>query len=153
MEKLEFNFLRYFPTLAAVYASSCIKGDFTSHHFRHTINTLLNEGGLSDLLQTEWFGRIIPGDTKACQHTSREKRAFILHDDIKKGMVGDQLAEQIKVVPVNVRDAILKARIQVVHNVGTGICIHNFSQAPCERDRLCSADSKDYMWAKDNKGG
>lgn len=67
-------------------------------------------------------------------------------------LVGCQLVEQIKRVPVNVQDAILKARIQAVHDVGTGICIHNFSQTPCERHLQCSADCKDYMWVKDDKG-
>jgi len=146
------TFLRYFPALAAEYASNSIEVDFTSHHFRHTLNTLLDEGGLSDLLQTEWFGRTNPRDTKAYQHTSREKRALMLREDIKKGLVGGQLAEQIKVAPVEVQDAMLKARIRAVHDVGTGICIHNFSQTPCERHLQCSADCKDYVWAKDDKG-
>ncbi len=146
------TFLRYFPALADEYASSSVEVDFTSHHFRHTLNTLLDEGGLSDLLQTEWFGRTNPRDTKAYQHTSREKRALMLREDIKKGLVGGQLAEQIKVVPVNVQDVVLEARIQAVHDVGTGICIHNFSQTPCERHLQCSADCKDYVWAKDDKG-
>ncbi|HFG1810878.1 TPA: integrase [Vibrio cholerae] len=145
------TFLRYFPALAAEYASSSIEVDFTSHHFRHTLNTLLDEGGLSDLLQTEWFGRTNPRDTKAYQHTSREKRALMLREDIKKGLVGGLLAEQVKVVPVEVQDAILKARIQAVHDVGTGICVHNFSQTPCERHLQCSADCKDYVWIKDDK--
>src|SRR5699024_9372905 len=73
-------------------------------------------------------------------------------EDIKKGLVGGQLAEQIKVVPVEVQDAILKARIQAVHDVGTGICIHNFSQTHCERHLQCSADCKDYVWVKGDKG-
>lgn len=146
------TFLRYFPALAAEYAFSNIEVDFTSHHFRHTLNTLLDEGGLSDLLQTEWFGRTNPRDTKAYQHTSREKRALMLREDINKGLIGGQLADQIKVAPVEVQDAILKARIQAVHDVGTGICIHNFSQTPCERHLQCSADCKDYVWAKDDKG-
>ena len=146
------TFLRYFPALAAEYASSSIEVDFTSHHFRHTLNTLLDEGGLSDLMQTEWFGRTNLRDTKAYQHTSREKRALMLRADVKKGLVGGQLAERIKVVPLEVQDAILKARIQAVHDVGTGICIHNFSQTPCERHLQCSADCKDYVWAKDDKG-
>lgn len=146
------TFLRYFHALADEYASNSIEVDFSSHHFRHTLNTLLDEGGLSDLLQTEWFGRTNPRDTKAYQHVSREKQALMLREDIKKGLVGGQLAEQIKVVPVNVQDAILKARVQAVHDVGTGICIHNFSQTPCERHLQCSADCKDYVWAKDDKG-
>ncbi|ENE0620206.1 TPA: integrase [Escherichia coli] len=146
------TFLRYFPDLAAEYASASVEVDFTSHHFRHTLNTLLDEGGLSDLLQTEWFGRTNSRDTKAYQHTSREKRALMLRQDIKKGLVGGQIAEQIQAIPVDVQDVFLKARVQAVHDVGTGICIHNFSQTPCERHLQCSADCKDYVWAKGDAG-
>lgn len=145
-------FLRYLPDLVAEYTSKHIDVEFTSHHFRHTLNTLLDEGGLSDLLQTEWFGRTNPRDTKAYQHTSPEKRVLMLRRDIKEGLVGGQLAEQIKAVPVQLQDAVLKARVQAVHDVGTGICIHNFSQTPCERHLQCSADCKDYVWVKDDKG-
>ncbi len=146
------RFLRYFPDLAREYASTAIEVDFTSHHFRHTLNTLLDEGGLSDLLQTEWFGRSNPRDTKAYQHTSREKRALMLREDIKMGLVGGHIAEQLKIVPVGVQEAFLKARVNAVHDVGTGICIHNFAQTPCERHLQCSADCVDYVWVKEDSG-
>jgi len=146
------TFLRSFPDLAQEYAHTSIDVDFTSHHFRHTLNTLLDEGGLSDLLQTEWFGRSNPKDTKAYQHTSREKRALMLREDIKKGNVSGKLVEQVVALPINVQDAVLKARVNAVHDVGTGICVHNFSQTPCERHLQCSADCNDYVWAKDDKG-
>jgi len=146
------TFLRYFPALAAEYASSSIDVDFTSHHFRHTLNTLLDEGGLSDLLQTEWFGRSNPRDTKAYQHTSREKRALLLREDIKAGKVGGRLPEQIKVIPIHLQDAVLAARVHAVHDVGTGICVHNFVQTPCDRHLQCSADCDDYVWAKADEG-
>ena len=144
------TFLRYFPKLSEEYASKYTEVDFTSHKFRHTMNTLLDEGGLSDLLQTEWFGRSNPRDTKAYQHTSPEKKALMLREDIKNGTIGGKLAEQIKVMPINYQDAVLKARIKAVHDVGTGLCIHNFSQMPCERHLQCSADCKDYVWVKDD---
>ena len=144
------TFLRYFPGLSKEYASKYTEVDFTSHQFRHTMNTLLDEGGLSDLLQTEWFGRSNPRDTKAYQHTSPEKKALMLREDIKNGTVGGKLAEQIKVMPIDYQDGVLKARISAVHDVGTGFCIHNFSQMPCERHLQCSADCKDYVWVKDD---
>lgn len=146
------TFLRYFPELATKYASSSLDVDFTSHHFRHTLNTLLDEGGLSDLLQTEWFGRSNSRDTKAYQHTSREKRALMLRADIKDGKVGGRLAEQIKLLPIGIQDAVLSARVNAVHDVGPGICVHNFVQTPCERHLQCSADCNDYVWAKGDEG-
>ncbi|EFU0690611.1 integrase, partial [Escherichia coli] len=78
--------------------------------------------------------------------------ALMLRQDIKKGLVGGQITDQIQAVPVDVQDAFLKARVQAVHDVGTGICIHNFSQTPCERHLQCSADCKDYVWAKGDAG-
>ncbi len=145
------TFLRYFPDLAKEFASSSIEVDFTSHGFRHTMNTLLDEGGLSDLLQTEWFGRSNPRDTKAYQHTSRGKRALMLREDIKKGRAGGKLAETVQNLPIDTQEAVLKARVQAVHDVGPGVCVHNFSQTPCERHLQCSAECDDYVWAKDDK--
>ena len=146
------TFLRYLPELAAEYASSSIEVDFTSHHFRHTLNTLLDEGGLSDLLQTEWFGRSNSRDTKAYQHTSREKRALLLRADIKAGKVGGRLAEQARNMPIDLQDAFLSARINAVHDVGTGLCAHNFAQTSCARHLQCSANCDDYVWAKGDEG-
>ena len=146
------TFLRYLPELAKEFTKKKLKVDFTSHHFRHSLNTLLDEGGLSDVMQTEWFGRANPNDTKAYQHMSREKRVLMLREDIKKGRIGGQLVEQINSVPVTVQDAILSARINAAQDVGTGMCIHHYSQTPCGRHLECSADCKDYLWIKDDEG-
>ncbi len=146
------TFLRYFEDLTREYASSAVEADFNSHSFRHTLNTLLDEGGLSELLQTEWFGRKNPRDTKAYQHTSREKRALLLREDIKKGLIGGQIVEQLSYVPVGFQEAYLKARVNAVHDVGAGLCVHNFAQTPCERHLQCSADCKDYVWVKNDQG-
>ncbi len=146
------TFLRYFPQLALKYASSSMEVDFTSHHFRHTLNTLLDEGGLSDLLQTEWFGRSNANDTKAYQHTSREKRALMLRADIKAGKVEGRLVDQLRLLPVSIQDAVIAARINAVHDVGTGICIHVHAQNPCTRHLQCSADCNDYVWVKNDEG-
>ena len=122
------TFLRYLDDLVSKYASSSINSNFTSHHFRHTLNTLLDEGGLSDLLQTEWFGRKNPRDTKAYQHTSREKRALMLQEDIKKGRVGGHIVEKLKSIPITVHDAFLKAKVNAVRRIR--YLVHNFVQTP-----------------------
>ena len=145
------TFFRYLDDLVKEYVGIENFPDFTTHDFRHTLNTMLDEGGLSDLLQTEWFGRSNPGDTKAYQHTSPEKKALIIREQLKNGEAGGMLAEQIFNLPIGIQDAVLEARVQAVHDVGTGLCIHNFSQLPCERHLQCSADCKDYVWIKDDK--
>ena len=145
------TFLRYIDDLVEEYAGLEDVPEFTTHAFRHTLNTMLDEGGLSDLLQTEWFGRSDPNDTKAYQHTSPEKKALIIREKLKNGEAGGMLAEQIFNLPIEIQDAVLAARVQAVHDVGTGLCTHNFSQLPCERHLQCSAECKDYVWVKDDK--
>ncbi|MDK2129287.1 integrase [Acinetobacter baumannii] len=145
------TFLRYIDDLVAEYVGLEDIPEFTTHDFRHTLNTMLDEGGLSDLLQTEWFGRSDPNDTKAYQHTSPEKKALMIREQLKNGEAGGILAEQIFNLPIEIQDAVLAARVQAVHDVGTGLCTHNFSQLPCERHLQCSAECKDYVWIKDDK--
>jgi len=145
------TFLRYIDDLVIKYVGLEDIPEFTTHDFRHTLNTMLDEGGLSDLLQTKWFGRSDPNDTKAYQHTSPEKKALMIREQLKNGEAGGVLAEQIFNLPINVQEAVLAARVQAVHDVGTGLCIHNFSQLPCERHLQCSAECRDYVWIKDDK--
>ncbi|WP_313659385.1 integrase [Acinetobacter variabilis] len=145
------TFLRYIDNLITEFVGLEDIPEFTTHDFRHTLNTMLDEGGLSDLLQTKWFGRSDSKDTKAYQHTSPEKKALIIREQLKNGEAGGILAEQIINLPISIQDAVLEARVQAVHDVGTGLCIHNFSQLPCERHLQCSADCKDYVWVKDDK--
>lgn len=146
------TFMKYLPALAEEYANSALIDTFTSHDFRHTINTLLDEGGLSDLLQTEWFMRSNPRDTKAYQNTSRQKRALMVREDLKSGKANGRLADQVRNKPVGVQDAILQARVRAVHDVGPGMCVHDFAQTSCERHLQCSADCKDYVWVDDDEG-
>lgn len=75
----------------------------------------------------------------------------MIREQLKNGEAGGVLAEQIFNLPINVQEAVLAARVQAVHDVGTGLCIHNFSQLPCERHLQCSAECRDYVWIKDDK--
>lgn len=144
---------RRLPEVAAEYAPEVSSQmDFNSHAFRHTMNHLLDEGGLSELIQTTWFGRSNPRDTKAYQHTSREKRLAMVLEELRTGQAGGKLAEDLEYIPVDKREAYLAAKVGAVHDVGTGVCVHDFAQTPCERHLQCQADCEDYVWAKDDKG-
>lgn len=145
------TFLRdHLEPLAAEYCGSNVKSDFSSHDFRHTINTLLNDGGMSDFVQTKWFGRKYANDTKAYQHTSREKRALIHQEKIRQGRIGGVVADNYIKLPVDYKEAYLKAKITGVHELGTGICTRNLSQSPCPNHLECHAKCSDFSWEKDN---
>jgi integrase len=123
-----------------------------SHAFRHTLNNWLDEGGMSDTAQTKWFGRRNAADTRAYQHTSPAKAALEVHQDLKNGNIVGPVADQLEYIPVSLRDAYVKARVRAVHDVGPGVCFHDFSQMPCERSMQCTADCGDYHWRRDDPG-
>ena len=140
------------PKLAEQFAPDVAATlDFTSHNFRHTINTLLDEGGLPDLLQTKWFGRSTPRDTKAYQHTSRERRVLEIRAALQNGTAEGRIAQALKRIPALLHEAYLAAQIDAVHDVGTGFCVHKFVQTPCPRHLQCSADCNDYVWISNDE--
>lgn len=121
-----------------------------THAFRHTLNTLLDEGGLSDTLQSSWFGRKNPKDTKAYQHTSPEKKAIIFKQKLIDGGISGPLSSTIKKMPVKKAETYLNAKIKAVHDVGPGKCINSWSQSPCNKHLECQADCSSYYWEKDD---
>ena len=134
--------------LVREYVSSELTLKLTSHQFRHTINTLADEGGLNELMQTSWFDRSNPRDTKYYQHTSPAAKALIYREKIKLGEVGGPIAEEYQMVKVEHRDAFLEARVQGVHYLGPGMCTHSFSQHPCPKHLECQSACGEYSWDK-----
>ncbi|MGF6296070.1 integrase [Paraburkholderia youngii] len=119
-----------------------------SHGFRHFLNHLLDEGGAPDLVQTKWFGRKHAADTKAYQHLMPAQKAAKVVADIMDGHVSGAVAEMAKVLPVEVARTFLVARIHAVHDVGPGMCIHDFQMAPCPRHLQCTVNCDEYVWLK-----
>ena len=122
--------------------------ELKSHGFRHFLNNLLDEGGAPDLVQTEWFGRTHEADTAAYQHMSPVQRAKKFKEDLQDGLVDGPIIHVLKHVPVTYREAFVEARVQAVHDVGLGLCIHDFSQHPCKKHMQCSANCSDLHWLK-----
>ena len=119
-----------------------------SHGFRHFLNHLLDEGGAPDLVQTKWFGRKHAADTKAYQHLTPAQKAAKVVADIMDGQVGGAVTEIAKVLPVEVAHTFLAARIHAVHDVGPGMCIHDFQMSPCPRHLQCTVNCDEYIWLK-----
>jgi hypothetical protein len=119
-----------------------------SHGFRHFLNHLLDEGGAPDLVQTKWFGRKHAADTRAYQHLTPAQKAAKVAADIMDGHVAGAVTEIVKVLPVEVAHTFLAARIHAVHDVGPGMCIHDFQMAPCPRHLQCTVHCDEYIWLK-----
>ncbi|MGO4413946.1 integrase [Cupriavidus sp. KB_39] len=117
-----------------------------SHGLRHFLNHLLDEGGAPDLVQTKWFGRKHAADTKAYQHLTYAQRSAKVIEEIMGGRMQGQVAEQIKALPAEMTRTFLAARIHAIHDVGPGMCIHDFQLSPCERHLQCTANCEDFLW-------
>lgn len=149
-EKKEVKVLSVFDKYFS--AEEAGKYSTNSHAFRHTLNTLLDDGGMTDTAQTLWFGRKSPSDTKSYQHTSPAKAALMFREDLLKGKVSGPIAEQLKKIPLSLQQTYLTAKVKVVFDIGTGSCTHDLAQDPCIRNLQCSAKCEDFHWRKDASG-
>ncbi|CAE6830827.1 hypothetical protein R69746_06492 [Paraburkholderia aspalathi] len=132
----------------AVLDSRGGKINLRSHGFRHFLNHLLDEGGASDLVQTKWFGRKYEADTRAYQHLTLSQKAVRVVADIEDGRVGGIVPEMAKALPVEMAHTFLTARVQAVHDVGPGMCIHDFQMAPCPKHLQCTVNCDEFIWLK-----
>ncbi|AZG15239.1 integrase [Cupriavidus pauculus] len=119
-----------------------------SHGLRHFLNHLLDEGGAPDLVQTKWFGRQHEADTRAYQHLTAAQRAAQVVNEVLEDKLAGSIVEVAKALPLEVAKTFLTARIQAVHDVGPGLCVHDFQMSPCERHLQCTAKCEDYLWIK-----
>ena len=121
-----------------------------SHAFRHWLNDLLDRGGLSDVEQAVYFGRLNPKDNRAYQHKTPGDRVRQARKDLKGGSLLGPVADLIARLPVDRQDIILAARVQAVHVVPGGACFHQFSQSPCPNQMACTDGCGDFHWQTDD---
>jgi hypothetical protein len=146
------TFFRYIDELTDKYCSSYFDQDFTSHIFRHTLNDALDKGGLSDVMQSEFFGRKYDADTKSYQHSSPQYRALQLREKIKSGQVGGAVAELAMNLPVDKQELYLNSEVRALHDVGLGMCLHVWSHGPCEKHLECCGGCGKLAWLKGLEG-
>ena len=105
------------------------KHKVNTHRFRHTLNTLLQRGGMSDVLQTEWFGRKKESDTKAYQHMTPAERAWATYQLTGGRHTGDYAPLHY----ANREEAAEIINQNPVIDVGPGWCQHDWRNQPCPR--------------------
>jgi len=120
--------------------------EIRSHGFRHFLNHLLDEGGAPDLVQTKWFGRKYAADTKAYQHMTAVERSAQVVSEVMGGRMRGAVPDIASALPADRAQTFLAARIHAVHDVGAGMCLHDFQMSPCPRHLQCTADCNDYVW-------
>lgn len=142
------KFLLQLEALCVEFASSKLDQKFTSHDFRHTMNDALDRGGLPEVMQTEFFGRKNPVDTKAYHHTSPERRVLEVREMIRLGQLGGAIAERTMNLPEDKREAYVTSKVRAVHDLGIGMCFHAWQMGPCERHQQCDTGCNQLGWMK-----
>ncbi len=113
-----------------------------SHRFRHTLNTILQRGGMSDALQTEWFARKNPSDSKAYQHMTPAEKAYAAHISTAKRFNAQPSPPEA--VPRG--EATTFAQNMVVLDLGLGLCRHDWRNRPCGRYEEMSLAPESLVW-------
>ncbi|MBK1680756.1 hypothetical protein [Rhodocyclus tenuis] len=126
------------------YFSGQEEADFriNSHRFRHTLNTILQRGGMSDALQTEWFARKNPSDTRAYQHMTAAEKAHAAHRATANRF--DTQPPPLKLFQR--QEAIAAAAQRAVLDLGLGYCQHDWRNRPCARYTEISLGPDALVW-------
>lgn len=108
----------------------------TSHQARHLLNTIANQGGLSQELIAKWSGRADPKQNRVYNHmTEWEMVAKAEALDTSLTLFGPK-GEISQHVPVTTQEVNLMER-GAMHVSVWGVCSHDFIMSPCEKFRDC----------------
>lgn len=110
----------------------------TSHKFRHWLNTMAEDGGMSELEMARWFGRKDIGQNIAYKHMTGLQLATSIHEKRMQGSVKGPVTE----AAMKIRNPIRKAEFVVsstvtAHITDIGVCEHNWAALPCDKHREC----------------
>jgi hypothetical protein len=110
---------------------------FRSHQARHRLNTLSEFGGMTDIEQMKLFGRRTASQNHTYKHGTVARRKDQLVKAVLGGEVHGSVARIAQNLPVEDREAFIRAVIGYVHVTPFGICIHDFAALPCQEDHQC----------------
>lgn len=109
----------------------------TTHQFRHYLNTLAQAGGMSQLDIAKWSGRKDVRQNAAYDHVSADELVLKIRNALgdDRQMFGP-LAELPKRVVIS-RDEFAQLKVPTAHTTEFGVCIHDYTMAPCQLHADC----------------
>lgn len=114
----------------------------TTHQFRHYLNTIAQQGGLSQLDIAKWSGRRDIRQNEAYDHTTSKERIQkireVLGDDSKTFGSLSKLPD----TQIISRKEFQNLKVPTVHMTDIGACIHDFSMSPCSYQAACETCSE-----------
>lgn len=109
----------------------------SSHQFRHYLNTLAQAGGMSQLDIAKWSGRKDIRQNAAYDHVSANELVLKIRNALgdDRQMYGP-LAELPKRIVIS-RDEFARLRVPTAHSTEFGVCIRDYTMAPCDLHADC----------------
>jgi hypothetical protein len=119
----------------------------TSHMFRHWLNTLAQQGGMGQHEIARWFGRKDIGQNAAYDHVSGMQYAEQVRGMMERGQIRGPIADIYDRLPPVDREPFRESVLATVHTTDIGMCINDWSLAPCPNHGSC-ADCGDHLIKK-----
>ncbi len=109
----------------------------TSQQFRHYLNTLAQAGGMSQLDIAKWSGRRDVRQNAAYDHVSADELVLKIRNSLGDDrQVFGALTEVPKRVVIS-RDEFARLKVPTAHTTEFGVCIHDYTMAPCQLHADC----------------
>jgi len=131
------------------------KGDplrATTHQFRHWLNTLAQEGGLSQIEISRWMGRRTIDDNAAYDHQTGFQLAKRVRDRIDRGEAAGSAVTTLRRIKDPVRRSEFgQSLVASAHVTDIGVCVQDLSALPCERHRECTTCNDHFIQKGDEQ--
>ena len=123
-----------------------------SHQFRHWLNTLAQEGGLSEVEVARWMGRTSIGQNAAYDHVPPAELARRVRDKLRAGQAAGPVADHVRRIkdPVR-REEFIRSNVPAIHTTDLGGCGHDWSATPCDAHGDCAGCDK--LWITKGDAG
>lgn len=110
----------------------------SSSQLRHLLTTLADEGGLSELDQMRWAGRVDPTHNSSYHHTpARELARRVRHRMMNGEMIGPVASKLAEIADPVRREEFVFSSARTAHVTDLGVCVHDWEASPCPRYGGC----------------
>jgi hypothetical protein len=113
-----------------------------SHAFRHYLNTIAQDGCLSQLDIARWSGRKRIEQNAPYDHTGGRHLAGHMRSILESNAMQGPVVATVESLPPADRDGFLKARFNTAHMTDIGACVQDWSLAPCPSHGACAGCSE-----------
>ena len=110
-----------------------------THAFRHYLNTIAQEGLLSQLDIARWSGRKRVEQNAAYDHTGGLHLGRFLQSTFDAKAMNGPIVATLQAMPPADRESFLKARFNTAHMTDIGACAQDWSMAPCPSHGACGS--------------